>query len=235
MSKRKRRRYRTATPPPVDGHSYVLVRTKEGSYWRKKRGTVKKAELNEVFQRNAEATALASPAAKRIKGKLEEFFNGLDTGRFIANISAKLKKTYLTTGAWNFSLLQGYDLQPDHPLTELFLGNYYIIEKKEEVTIRIPIDKQTVKRHNKLVTDYYFDAIILYGDPSKKNTLLIESETSKLYPATGEFKTECNLSLSLPAKKTPWMILLKLSCLEGNTPAVHPRHYGMKVVKVGMP
>jgi len=235
MSKRKRRRYRTATPPPADGHRYVLVRTKEGPYWRKKRGTVKKAELNEVFQRNAEATSLASPVAKRIKGKLEEFFNGLDTGRFIANISAKLKKTYLTTGAWNFSLLEGYDLQPDHPLTELFRGNYYIIKNKDELTIRIPIDKEIVKRHNKLVTDYYFGSIILYGDPSKKNDLLIESETSKLYPATGKFKTECNLSLSLPAKKTPWMILLKLSCLEGNTPAAHPRHYGMKVVKVGMP
>ena len=234
MSQRKLRRYRTAAPPPADGHGYVLVHTKEGPYWRKKRGSVKKAELNEAFQKNAEATALASPAAKRIRGKLKEFFKGLDTGRFIANISAKLKKTYITTGAWNFSLLEGYDLQPDHPLTELFRGNYYIIEKKGEVTIHIPIGKETVKRHNSLVTDYYFDLIILYGDPSKKNDLRIESETSKLYPTHRELKTECNLSLSLPAKKTPWMILLKLSCLEGNAPASHPRHYGMKVVQVGM-
>ena len=235
MTKRKRRRYKPATPPPpqADGQGYVLVETKEGSYWRRKRGTVKKAELNKVFQKNAEATTLASPAARRVQEKLEEFLKGLSTGRFIANVSAKLKQSYTKTGALNFSLLDGYELQPDHPLTELLRGNYSATEKNEEVMIRIRIDKNTVRRHNKLVTDYYFEAILLYGDPARKNGLRVESETSPLYPAICESETECILRIVLPAKKTPWMVLLKLSCLEGNEPAGHPRHYGMRVVKVG--
>jgi hypothetical protein len=39
--------------------------------------------------------------------------------------------------------------------------------------------------------------------------------------------------MELPTGKQPWMIFLKLSCLEGNEAAIHPRHYGMKVVAVG--
>ena len=233
MSQRKRRRYKPAPPPPPDAQNYILVKTREGSFWRRKRGTVKKTELNKAFQKNVETTALASPIARRIKDKLQEFLKGLDTGRFIANVSARLKKIYNRTGEWNFSLLEDYDLQPDRPLGEILKRSYSLIEKNGELTIRIPIEKETVKRHTKLVTDYYFDAVLLYGDPSKKNGLRIESETSRLYPAGGKLETECSLSIILPVKKTPWMVLLKLSCLEGNEPAIHPRHYGMKVVKVG--
>jgi hypothetical protein len=40
------------------------------------------------------------------------------------------------------------------------------------------------------------------------------------------------LRLKIPVRKVPWMVLLKVSCMEGNELAVHPRHYGMKVVKV---
>jgi hypothetical protein len=29
------------------------------------------------------------------------------------------------------------------------------------------------------------------------------------------------------------MVVLKVSCLEGNELAVHPKHYGMRVVGVG--
>src|ERR1051326_2660887 len=103
MSKRKRRRYQLLSPPPGDAENYVLVTTREGFYWRRRRGTIKKAELNEALKKYAKATNLTSPAAKRVRDKLGEFLRQLDTARFIANVSARLKKTYVKTGEWNFS------------------------------------------------------------------------------------------------------------------------------------
>ena len=41
------------------------------------------------------------------------------------------------------------------------------------------------------------------------------------------------MSVPLPSNGAPWMALLKVSCPEGLELAVHPRHYGMRVVKVG--
>jgi len=100
---RKRRKYRQAPPPPKDDGSYILVKTKEGPYWRRKRGTVKIARLNDVFGANAAATAIASPAAKKILDKLQPYLSGLNTGRFIANVSARLKQSLAGSGELNFS------------------------------------------------------------------------------------------------------------------------------------
>jgi hypothetical protein len=230
---RKNRKYRPVPPYPQDGAKYVLVKTKEGPYWRKKRGTVKKAELNAAFKRVAEATSLASPAAKRIYDKLLEFLKGLKTGRFIANVSAKLKRSYVRDGAMNFSLFKDYDLQPDYPISELLKGSYQVYKKDGGLTIKIKIDKNTVKRLNKLISAYYFEVILLSGDPGKTKGLRIDSAISPLYGFDEKLDTECRLSLSLPVKKIPWMAFLKLSCHEDDEPASHARHYGIKVVEVG--
>ena len=43
-------------PPPSPTGQYVWVKTKEGSFWRKKRGSYRPAVLNEAFQRSSDAT-----------------------------------------------------------------------------------------------------------------------------------------------------------------------------------
>jgi hypothetical protein len=229
---RKKRKYKIAPPPPQNGGDYILVNTKEGPHWRRKRGTVKKARLNDAFRENAAAMAVASPAAKKIFDKLQPYLSGLNTGRFIANVSSKLTKSLVTSGELNFSFLEGYDLQPDWPFSSILRSACTVTERPDELIIEIPVDQFTIKVNSRLVTGYYFDAILLYGDLRKKNGLKTESETSPLYPVDERFKAKCRLSLILPAKNIHWILLVKLSCLEGNSPAVHPKYYAMKMMKV---
>lgn len=228
-----KKRYKPVPEPPGDSHKYILVKTKEGSHWRRKRGTLTKASLNKGFQKSADATAIASPAAKRIRDKLDEFLKGLDTGRFIANVSGKLRKIYNQKGELDFSLLEGYEVQPYHPLSFLFTGSYLVFVKKSGLSVHIAINRKTVKKHNSLVTGYYFEIILLSGNPGKHQGLRTESEISRLYSFDENKVSDCILDIALPVRKVPWMVLLKVSCLEGNTPAHHPRHYGLKVIKTG--
>lgn len=238
---RKKKRYATPPLPPADGFKYILVQPKDGPpHWRKKRGSVKEAVLNSSFQKNVEATALASPAAKRIFSKLDPFLRSLDTGRFIANVSSGLKKAWTKTGKMDFSFLDKYDLQPGHTLSELLKAPYFISTDNNEISIRIPLHKTAVVQHNRYVTDYYFEAILLSGDPSKSRGLRVETNISPLYSFDQNKRVECQMRVSLPAQlpraarnDMPWMLLLKLSCQEANQPANHPKHYGMKVVRVG--
>ena len=86
-----------------------------------------------------------------------------------------------------------------------------------------------------IATEFYFEAVMVWGDPMKEKGLKVDAVESKLYPIKGEVKGPCVLRLDLPAKKEPWMVLLKVSCLEGNELAHSPRHYGVKVVEAGTP
>jgi hypothetical protein len=79
-------------PPCPDAERYVLVQTREGKYWRRKRGSVKKAVLNETLQRNVEMMRQSAPAARMIMTRLLAFTGRLETGRLNARISARLRK-----------------------------------------------------------------------------------------------------------------------------------------------
>jgi len=99
------------------------------------------------------------------------------------------------------------------------------------LSVDIDLSFEPMKRHNKIATNYYFELIILYGNPAKENTLLVETEQSLLYSFTETYDLGCSMSLQVQKQK-PWMLILKASCMEHDLPAHHPKYYGMKVVEV---
>lgn len=220
-------------PPCPDPGKYILVHTKESSYWRRKRGTVKKATLNNGFTENIKRSKIAGPAARRIKSRLEGFLRGLKPGRLILALSNALKKAIKEKGEMDFSFLQGLELQKEYPLHKLLQTHYEVEQGNGELQIRIAGGREMIKRHNRLVSDYFFEAVLLFGNPVAENGLRTESVVSKLYVAGQTPKKDCVLTIELPAKRCCWMLLLKVSCMEGNEMAHHQKHYGMKVVKVG--
>lgn len=232
MAKGARKTKREVATLP-DGTEVVWVETKEGSFWRRKRGSVKPAPVNDVLARNAEASKVTGPAAKRVVDKIRPFLTGLQTGRLTVRVIGALRKALNQKGGIDFTFLEGMELQQEHPLNHLLVSPYKVEQSDHSVLIAIPIEKGGVKAHNNIVSDYYFEAVVVQGDAKEEHGLRVDSVQSKVY-AIGETKKQCELTLDLPAKKGPWMLLLKISCMEGNEMAAHPKHYGMKVVKTGV-
>jgi hypothetical protein len=231
MAKGKQRSMKNIPPHPNDA-AYILVTTKEGTFWRRKRGSVKPAPVNAVLARNAEASKVAGPAAKRVVDKLQPFLKGLWPGRLTVRVIGALRKAINQNGKVDFTFLEGMELLPDYPLNKLLASPYKIEIADHSLRVVIPIEKGGIKQHNNLVSDYFFEAIVVQDDATKDNGLHVDSVESQVYHI-GESGKQCVLSLDLPTKKGPWMLLLKVSCIEGNEMALHAKHYGMKVVKVG--
>lgn len=216
-----------------DPQRYILVKTREGSYYRLRRGLGKPARLNASFRHSADSTKLSSPAARRLRRCLSETFRGLDLGRVNARFGALLKKALHQNGRFDFSAFTGYEFQKDHPLDRLLLAPYTVQTVHGEVQVRIPPALNAVKQKSALVSHYYFDLVLVWGDAGLDGGLRLDSVSSPLYVFGGTGEGGCELVLSLPESGMPWMLLLKTSCLEGNEMAHHPRHYGMRVVAVG--
>jgi hypothetical protein len=230
MPKRKKHSLRHLPPCP-DPATYILVKTKEGNFWRRKRGTVTKAALNTAFKANSRAQQVVMPAASRILRKLEPHTRSLSMGRITIKMAGKLLKKYKEKGYIHFAALEGMELQEEYPLDRLLQADYSIKEKNGELIITIDLKKGMVKPQNALVTEYYFEAIVLYGNALKEKGLRIHSVESPLFSFRKKTVTICELRIDMPPAGKPWLLLLKVNCLEGNELAHHHKNYAMKVVK----
>lgn len=228
----KKKKVPKKPPHNPDPNQYAAVKTKEGWYLRRKRGSVNGAELNRSFSINASVTKVVSPANKRIREKLEEFTRSLSTGRLHARLNRMLIPEYKQTGIIKFLQFKGFDFQEDHPFEKIMQANYKIQKDHDFIEIQIPVTKNAVRQNNRLVTHFYFEGILLYGDALQEASLKTAFILSNPYSFTGEYHDDCKLVLQLPKKDDSWMLMLRVSCLEGNEMAEHPRHYGMKVVEV---
>ena len=219
------------TPPcPGNPEDYVLVKTREGMFWRRRRGSIKPAKLNTGFRKAVETTKIIAPAAKRIITALQPYLRGLRTGRINIRVGNALRRSLKEKNRLLLSYLKGVEVQAEYPLDELLTRPYNVYEKAKILHIEIPIEPTTVRPLNRLVTHYYFEAVLLYGAINKERELKTACVESPLYSLNNKAKTVCVLELPLP-EKDDWCVLLKLSFLEGNELAVHTKHYRTKVIE----
>jgi hypothetical protein len=221
---------RNYPPCPGDPRDYQLIHTKEDSHWRRRRGTVKPATLNDDFKEGGRLLKLTAPAAKIIRQELRPFTHELQMGRLNNRISTELRHD-LRGGHALYHHLLGMDLQPAFPLERILLTPYEVQKKGNEIIISIRSEKDRVRAYNRLVTEYYFTSILLCGDPLFEKSLESASISSPLFSFSDKNPKTCLLALPLPDSK-PWILFLKVSCLEGNELAVHHKHYGMKAIAV---
>src|SRR3954471_11517656 len=164
-------------PPPPSGQ-YIWVQTKEGGFWRMKRGSHRPALLNGAYQQTSNAMKISAPAASRIVRRLQPYLTRLETGRLTVRISGKLRKALNEKGRLCFTYLQDLDVQPQHPMERLLKAPVRVEQDTQELTVSIPVDTYTIKRHNALVSAYYFELILLWGDADNDKGLRVEEVDS---------------------------------------------------------
>src|ERR1035437_589692 len=205
--------------PPYDPDMKELVRTSKGWYYlRNRKATGKNAVLNETFKKNRNSYTDCAPAAARIREKLDPWIGKLKYGNTYRIILKALLQSYKANGGSkaDYSYLMKADLFEDYTLGKLMGVNYNLKVTKNSVEVSIPIKATTVKRQNNVVNYYYFELILLWGEPIPPNPLKgelkpsnsglrVEDVSSDLYAYDRAYKTPCVLDVVLPGKKVPWM------------------------------
>ncbi|MBS1509231.1 MAG: hypothetical protein JST86_00205 [Bacteroidetes bacterium] len=219
-------------PPCPDPASYVLVHSTDGYYWRRKRGTIKPAQLNPTFKANAQYVKVVSPAASRMAQLLQPFTERMETGRMVQRFIGSLVKALHADGNAHYRNFTGMELQPHHPLRALLLSNYTTNQENDMLNVSIPIDAYCIYRFNTLVTACCFELVLLTGRPDTIEQLRIDGTVPVYYTLPCEMQSHCLLSMQVPTDK-PWIALLRVSCREGNEWTYNYKGYGMRVVAVG--
>lgn len=224
--------YKSDLPPCPDPDKYIAARYGDKWGWKKKRGTVKPVKLNESFQRNSNNMAVTSPAAKELIQKLSPFLLNLGNDRRLARLGGLLKKGLNKTGNLDYSSLYGFEFQRKYPLKAMLTASYKLELVNDHARFSGELREFYVRAQNKLVTQFFLELILLQGEMMTQNRVRVESDVSDLLDFNKEFSKEVLLSVLLP-ENLPWMLVLRLSCLEGADRAWHPKHHRLRVIAAG--
>jgi hypothetical protein len=226
--------------PAYDSDKKVLCRSSKGWYYlRNKKPTGKDAVLNETFKKNKNCLKVCAPAAARIRQKLEPWMHDLKYGNTYTILLKGLMKSYKENGGKkiDYSHFLKADLFKDYTLEKLMAVRHTVNVKKNSVGVSIPINKNTVLRKNNVVSQYYFELILLWGDPipsnALKGALRVDDVRSENYRYETPAAPKCALEIVLPTRKAPWMCILRVGSIEMKQPAAHMKNYAMHVVAVG--
>lgn len=229
-----KRKKKHIIPLREDANKSKLVKKDSGWYFRAPRGSKKEAVLNTVLERNSKTWEITNPATTRITASIEPYTRCFHNSYLHQRLNGRLTETYNEKAAIDFLNCIGFEMHKDYPLNDLLLTRYTVQQFDDAVEIGIPIAAGNVKRNNNLVINFYFEGILLYGNALKEKKLKTAYVLSAPYHFENIIPGTCKLSLPLPLKQEPWMLMLKVSCLEGNEMAAHQKHYGMKVVAAGV-
>ncbi len=225
------KRLKKAGPCPDPAH-YIWVRRRNGGYWRLKRGSLKPAVLNEVFAANAKNTRQTMPAAKRLLDRLKPYLDKFHKDYRLQRVATLFSRDLKKTGEMGYGQFAGFEMQRNYPLEQIYEGSPEISISRKVMEVTIDLKKKPVLRKSNVSFHYYFELILVSGDPAKEKALRVESDCSTLYEFGREYTDKIQLNLQLPEKK-PYVVFLKCGCMERYSPASHPKNYGMKVVGVG--
>ena len=220
-------------PPCPNPAAYTLIRMKNNLYyWRRKRGTVIPARLNAAFIQNVELTKLLSPLCTKITEAISSFWTDLPLNGWHVAVLTAIKRYYKEKGCIRYSHLKNLELQPQYPFRKLFTGPAKISIENELLNLRLLVTNKTVIRSNGLVTDFYFESVMIIGDISVQEKLITQSEQSELFSFQEKIDRTCTFSFAIP-RHQPWILFLKIACYEGNQKAAHYKNYAMKIIETG--
>ena len=221
--------------PPPDLHNYSLIDSKEGGYYRRRRGLGgKPAVIPDAVVAQSKLTKISSPAAAKLRRELDPYLEGMQCGRLTVKLSSLIRKG-LKAGTWpDYGLMQDLDFQPGYMFGKLIRTNWKLEQDENYVTIRIPIPEGGALEivNNKLVSSYRFTLVMLTGDPVGDGELLTMAAKSKEYKI-GKADKECVLRLAKPETDIPRLLCLRVTSYESKEQAVHGRHSGMVVLAWG--
>lgn len=220
---------RKIPPCPGDPRDYTLVKRGNKYYWRLNRGTIKPATLNDSLLHRSQVMKITSPFVRKLKRLLLPYINYLQVKDLHQRLYREAERQVADTGHPGLSSFKQFDLQPNYPIDHLLRAPYNMIKTEGRVQIVIIPISEPVKKHNKDVTEFVFELILVIGDA---DSMWVEDQSSPIFNIKDPLLVPFVMEQVVPTDK-PWMLILKVSCFEGKEWARSGRHYGMKVVAVG--
>lgn len=182
----------------IAGLTFVRSRA-YGDHVRAKRGTYKKAEVNDALKQESKTLISANIPAKIFKDAIDPYRRTVTGGTLWRRLVSMFLKQLKNTGAIDFGKIGRFEIHADHPFDRFLFIQPTIKVAKEKPLLHVHIEYDHHPRFKvKGINGYRFTVIGMFPDLKKRTakTIAVESNTIGL---SGIIKP-LDVQLEIPAK-----------------------------------
>lgn len=199
----------------IAGLTFVRSRA-YGDHVRAKRGTYKKADVNDVLKQESKILLRANVPAKIFKDAIDPYLGQFKTGMLWQRLVSVFRKQLKTQGAIDFGQMERFEIWPDYPLSKFMNVQSAIAFKKEKSLLQVDIayDGHPAFRKVKSINGYKFTVIGIFPSLKKKTAVTVDA-VSEVIAMEGPV-APVRVKLSVPSKSKVFAVCLKIEgCIDG--------------------
>jgi hypothetical protein len=197
----------------VAGLTFVKSRA-YGAHLRAKRGTHKKAEVNDALKQEIKRLVSANIPAKIIKDAIDPYRGTMLGGTFWQRLLSLFRKQLKESRAIDFANIAPFNVYEDLPFHRFLVIEPSVSLVKKNSILEVTIDYHDHPKFKvKAVDGYKLTVIGIFPDLKKKlaKTVAVESDVIKITGAISWL----HVQLAVPAKATSYVVCIKIEGCAG--------------------
>jgi hypothetical protein len=214
----------------IAGLTFVNSR-RYGDHVRAKRGTYKKASVNESFRTESHLLLKANIPAKIFKDAIEPYrcsHGGTLWPRLVSLFRKQLKER----GSIDFSSMVGFEVDADHPILRIFPLRATITLNENKSSVSVSVMSDSHLRFTQAINEYRLTLIGIFPD-LKNRTACAESITSDdIRP--GEVIKPIKIEVRVPPSTSSFIVCVKIEAYRGGLLCETRATSGMRVIGGGV-
>ena len=216
----------------IGGYTFVKSRV-YGDHVRARRGTYKRAEVNDAFKKESTLLLRANIPAKILKDAIEPYRRNLSGGMLWQRLVSMFREQLKTKGSFDFASLEPFEIHKDYPFDRFLQVASAIKPDKKKNKLRVDINypRHPTFKKVKDVDGYRLTVIGIFPDQKKKTawTASVESELIELTSAIAPMAAQ----LDVPKNAKSYIVCIRIEGYFGRTACKMRTTTGLRVVGAG--
>ena len=214
---------------------YTFVKSaKYGDHIRAKRGTHKKAKLNEAFKKQTQKVPGANLHAKIFKDAIDPYREKLKDGTMWSRLISMFMQQFDVHGKFDFGRMEPFEIHRKYTFENLFKSEPTITINKKESALQISLlyNKHPSFKESAEVDGYRFSVTVVFPDLKKKTAKAVSEDSDII--KRGEKIEPVNIQVPIPRGAKSFLVCVRIDgCRNGKVDGPMTTK-GMRMVGAGI-
>lgn len=192
----------------IAGLTFVRSRA-YGDHVRSKRGTYKRADVNEALKQESKTLVSANVPAKIFKNAIDPYRSNIMGGTLWQRLVSMFRKQLKDFGSIDFAKIERFEVHADYPFDRFLLLQPTITFEKKNYILHVNMEYDHHPKFKvKDIDGYRFTVITIFPDLEKKTAKTVAVQSNVI--GLSKNISPLQLQLKVPAKAKSFIVCVRI-------------------------